>query len=204
MLARLAAGLAAVLATAFVAALVGVADDRLAARLAGAGDSGTGSGDGASATFLAARDRRFGAASATSTSAAGVGSVGGDGVRRRARLATSPGVGGRGLDRCRNGRLPGSDLAGRDEGGVDAPAFRHVAHDDHGDRLADRHRGACAARHRIAHQPQREVHQHISGPGVSAVRGVALDDHRATGADRVAFDEVEEREQVVDRSLGRR
>ena len=45
--------------------------------------------------------------------------------------------------------------------------------------LADLECRSSASRRRVAHQPQRNVDEHVAGARVGAVRCVALDDHRA-------------------------
>ncbi len=60
-----------------------------------------------------------------------------------------------------------------------------------------------AARRRLAHQSQRHVAEHVADRDVGAVRRVRLDDPVDAAAHRMVLDEVEERQQVVDRTAGR-
>ena len=85
------------------------------------------------------------------------------------------------------------------DGEIDAALGGHEALHDQGDRLADLHELASAARRRIGHQAQRHVADHVVDAHVGAVRRVVIDDGVDAGAGRMALDEGEERQQIVDR-----
>ena len=123
---------------------------------------------------------------------------------RRARPAPTAGVLGAGAAVAAAFRLRfGVASAGVSAGGtlhrrhrrdcqIDAAAGRGEALDDEGDRFADLHELAGAARRRVGHQAQRHVSLDVADPHVCAVRRVVLDDRVDAAARLVMFDECEE------------
>ena len=197
-----------------VASTTGAAAD-LRVRRAGFAAASTGAGSGAASTTGAEvaapprprppRDReRLGAGSARFADRCrgllvpcGLGERRLDGGRGLAAAARLPRRGRR-VDGRRSARCHVR------EGGVDAAPLGRVADHHERDGLAELQSRAGAARRRIVHQAQRDVHEHRVGTGVGAVRRVALDHGRAAGADRMLLDEVEERDEVVDGGSRRR
>ncbi len=82
-------------------------------------------------------------------------------------------------------------------------ASRREVDDHDGDRLAELHQRPSAAWRRIGHEPQRHVapDPFVADRHVRAVRGIRVDGSVHAGADGVVLDELEERDQLVDRVL---